>query len=389
MKRFVLVFASVAGLLFLAMLVLNLWVDPLAAHPSSSLDALAPYRQLASRSAKVTRLEAGDWDALVLGDSRVHSGIDPSASFWGASRVYNAGIPATTMIEVATFFDVGIAHSDLERVIVVVGIESFVETGGAASHTYQLPTSALEDRLQLALGWRGVVPGRNLFDAVRAGRRGTTAADGMLRPREPEAPRESFAASLAQTARLADDYAFDPEAWAALERVVDRALDEGAEVRVAVPPVHATVLAAYHDLGAFDEHLEVLRRLAELAHRERASGDLEVWDFSGFVGAVAEPVPLEASDPPLEGYYDAMHFRPGLGGAMISAMLSASEGRRAQAPLGGTLLTAETIDAHLLRTQEEARRYFLRRPEDAAFMRAAIGSRGQSVDESARGPAGR
>jgi hypothetical protein len=117
--------------------------------------------------------------------------------------------------------------------------------------------------------------------------------------------------------------------------------------RLVISPLHQRFLLALRAAGLESAFADWKRELLRI--NERLAGELGVqpfplWDFADASAPADEEIP--AGTGRMRFFVDGQHYRPALG-AMLLDRLSGIDG----ADLFGTLLTSDTIDASLQRTQ--------------------------------------
>lgn len=354
----------------LVTLFLSLTVDPFAQNSKTQLAALHDYRSHGSRPAKVAQLERGGWQTLVFGDSRSHAAIDALDPVWRGNRVYNASVPSTTVRETELLLKAGLEHSEPERIILFVQLDSF-DQGFEGAHQLFEGRGRTEQKLQSLLGWPTLRESRTTLNLARRGVPAMTGALGMRRPVDPADTRASFERVLAKRRGLGARFALSEERWKTMERMVATSHQRGIETYVAVVPVHATLLESFRALGLWPHYQEMIRRLASLSVAG-ANGSVSVWDFSGYAGPRGEPLPEVGSSRTMEWYFEASHFRPRLSVVLLAEML----GHETDSPPLGFRLDPESVAADLARLETERVAYLRDRPEDAAFVHDALGIAG-------------
>ncbi len=151
-------------------------------------------------------------------------------------------------------------------------------------------------------------------------------------------------------------FEYVPERLENLGRVAVNARRRGIEFAILIPPVHALQLEAMRLMGIWDDFERAKRELTAIvteANRVPAAAPpMELWDFTGYTGQVAEPVPgLEAPEQRMRYFFESSHFSPELGHLVIARIRSHSSAD----PSFGVRLDATNLEAHLesIRTQRE------------------------------------
>jgi hypothetical protein len=123
---------------------------------------------------------------------------------------------------------------------------------------------------------------------------------------------------------------------------------------VIIPPVHAIQLEVMRGMDLFDDFERMKRELAAIAAEANAAPAagraVEVWDFTGYAGPLAEPVPAaDEPDRAMHWFFESSHCTPALGHLVIQTI------RTGQPALDGfgARLHPDTIDAHLERLRAD------------------------------------
>jgi hypothetical protein len=139
-----------------------------------------------------------------------------------------------------------------------------------------------------------------------------------------------------------------------LRAVADRARETGTELHLIIYPYHAQLLLMFEQVGLWPLFEQWKRQLAELA--TEYAGSAVVWDFSGFSDYSAEAIP-SASDrrTPVRWYWEAGHFKSGLGDVVLGQVLAAADG---DIPGGlGKRLNSKNVEEQIERVRRERDEY--------------------------------
>src|SRR5438874_11076868 len=95
-------FMLVWGVGLICLTAFNVVVDPYRTFDLLDMPRLDDCKSSrGGRIAKAEQLSRGGWDIVILGNSRVDAGIDPSHRAWGSGRVFNCGLTGLNFIEEA------------------------------------------------------------------------------------------------------------------------------------------------------------------------------------------------------------------------------------------------------------------------------------------------
>ncbi len=350
---------------------LAFFVDPSSSHGAAALGLLEEARHHGTWNAKVANLERGSWDTIIFGDSRTHAAVDPTDAAWADGATYNAAVARTTTRETGELVEVALAHSDPKHVILILSLDHFdhFDAGLPGADAPGPPTRALETQLQLALGWPGIRDSWETIARYSAGIPGKTAPLGMRRPRPAFDTRGAFAAVFRRKADQSGRFSFGDDRWAALERLIAASVADGADVDIAVSPLHASLLDGLALLGRWPDYLEMMRRLARLQDECIARGEpVTVWNFAGFEGPNSEAIPEAGNLAPMRWYFEASHYRPEVARAMALRMRGADDDVPAEFDARfGERVSGANVESLIQRLEGERAAYQRRRPEEVEF----------------------
>ena len=353
----------VAFALALALLVVavNYSVDPYGITNAPRIEGFNRYKvdiNNHSRLLKKYQPAFGDYNALVVGNSRVEMGIDPShRCFTGAGMdVYNLGVPGAELRRQLGYALSVIDGRAVEHVFLSVDFTDFIWSRAwspapaapiaevTSGDFRRLPSGADNPRYL-----RGVVKDyyRALFslDALISSARtvalqAETAPDRDARGFNPardyaelvrvEGPRALFEQKMGELrARYQGEwYLRDGPAseFADLDWFLDRAAAEGIRVTLFTNPFHQEYWRLLEARGLLQLHSEWIAQVQSLAARHPAAV-AALWDFSAHSAYIDEPVPPAAfRGPPLDWFWEPAHYRRQLGDLMVEAMLAQSCG---------------------------------------------------------------
>lgn len=77
------------------------------------------------RRTKSIDLARGNYDTLILGNSRVNRGINPDSKVFANNSVYNAGLNSANIYEIYQVFKYAQKHQNLETIVLGLDFESF------------------------------------------------------------------------------------------------------------------------------------------------------------------------------------------------------------------------------------------------------------------------
>jgi tetratricopeptide (TPR) repeat protein len=418
--RFLLGFSLTASCFALAVVSLNVVVDPFRFWDLITIPRINGQRTEFSTSARMAKAQVvchTQPASVIMGTSRAEVGLDPTHPGWSKfpGRTYDLALAGSGIKELElTLRHAVYASPHLRQVVmaldflmfnanheaVVFGTEvldfdpgrlltspsdsclrtffydadKLLWTGGVpfdiATVRHQLPDrqgsdSSLEhvlDRLPLydRNGFRG-----NNFDALIlvAHRDGFRSLIDTMTGKN--AGQEAYYASKIWRAGPDQRYCFtrpgQPDTISVFRDIVKFARQQGIDIRFVINPIHARMLIALNEIGLWPLYENWKRSLvavlAEDAERNHAE-PFPLWDFSGFNTITTEPIPaLGDHRSTMRWWWEPSHYQKATGNLMLDRVLDYGPGLAAVPPDFGVLLSPANIESRLAVTRERARAY--------------------------------
>lgn len=292
---------------------------------------------------------------VIAGNSRVDVGLDPRSAQWPADLqpVYNFGLPGASLGGVVEALATTMAEHRPERVFLGVDFVDFLLTRdywaqyAPGALQPERPTIARQARrfAETTLSLNALVHSGMTMMEQRKAHPADTRPDGFT-PLEnyhehvrmeghaalfEQRSRELVARMLREPRQLEWDGPGGNIMWARLEQFLGLARAQGVTVVLFTYPYHAELLETLRQTGKWPEMRRWQERLTELAAREGVT----LWSFTGYDDWSTESVPRPGDRrTQMRWYWEAGHFKPGLGDLMIARML---ENPDAPADFGKTL----------------------------------------------------
>jgi hypothetical protein len=358
----------------------NLLVDPFGAYPLTALRKLEPYRSgVVTREAKAELAARGHFDTLLIGSSRIRMGLATDHPAYGSTNVCNLGLDGTTLAEIEGVLEFALKKNRVRRVVLGADFHLFSQTRGKEP-TYEV--SRFNPALDLAeyhgrnlLGARALGESWPLFKDWLRDRPPLSGVRGWVPKYLPEraSQREAFAKRVRATlASLGTEGSFirNDDCFATFRRMVRRCRQEGIELIVVIPPMHALQLEVVHATGKWSNYEKWKREVTEALAAEGATDSVPLWDFQGFAGAVAETVPAEGDRQTRMKYYlEASHFTSALGALVLERILRPAANGADEKGFG-VRLTPSNLEAHFVRTRAERSSYAAQYPAEIAWVKS-------------------
>ena len=131
--------------------------------------------------------------------------------------------------------------------------------------------------------------------------------------------------------------------------------DQHLDLRIAILPVHALDIELLYSSGRWPEFERWKAGMVNVLAEEGVEDKFPLWDFTGYSGPTAEPVPPWGDvTTRMKYYYENSHFTPALGSLMLEAMYG-SKGTNDF----GVKLSRSNLTAHLAGILQDRAAYAL------------------------------
>lgn len=128
-----------------------------------------------------------------------------------------------------------------------------------------------------------------------------------------------------------------------LRSLVTLLQSRGSQVTVVINPLHVDYTASLRKFGLMPTYEAWKRDLAVLS----GQSNVPVVDFGCEGKLLVESIPLAGDHKtPMQGYWDAQHFKPRIGNAMVDIVLKSNLMEYSQGHLVGKLLKSDSINLH-------------------------------------------
>jgi hypothetical protein len=317
----------------------------------SGADRVRKSLQLASRTAPV--------ELLLVGSSRTFLGFDPASARLAPLHAYNGGLGAGGLEEAARMVQFALRyHPEIRRVIWGIDSDRFLAGATDNPEVTESPMTGMSLASGRLRELVALEPVSILFRAVAAmiiGRlRPDVQADGRditeARDRGPAVRAATFAAELSfycRQTRLSAPTAGMPDLdLAILAQSLAMLKAHGIDVDVIIYPLHLRLLEVQYRAGRLD-HVDAFKRriVAAMPKPQTAdgSGQVRLIDFNRTNALTGEAVPAPGSGLDMSYYYEASHFKPAFGDAIVAQLM----GLDGSHPGLGVSLDGSTIEAVL------------------------------------------
>ncbi|MDY6914683.1 MAG: hypothetical protein SVT52_09550 [Planctomycetota bacterium] len=357
----------------------NLAVDPFRAYRLAFGGRLDAYKsKMNTRTAKAELLQHDACNVLLLGSSRAEMGVDPLLPDWGARRVYNLALEGTNLYETTYVLRYALRSGEVKKVILFADFLMFTESrtvgGDFEKSRFNPERNVVEYHLDNVLSMYATKCSFRALKDCAQGKRtqmrphGNIIISRAMKAVDHQAAMEKVIGRFLADPQTYGSYVYGPSRISLFGEMVRRCRDRGVELMVVILPVHALQLEAIRAAGLWETFetwkTDMVNSLADDADAHRRAKPFVLWDFTGYSGIVAEPVPAKGQTTVrMKWFWESSHFKKKLGDLAICRIL-------AQAPPGGEMpddfgvkLTPANIASHLARIRANREAYARKHPE--------------------------
>ena len=338
-RRYLVCFATLTAVLSLALAALNVSMDPYGAL-RHALPLPTQGKILSStRTAKAEALRHERCDVILLGTSRVRTGIPTTSDLWGERRVCDAALDGTNLYEIEKVFRLALRHQQPTRILLGVDLLLFgdyrSENADFAVSHFNSEASWVEYYAEKLLGRRATeaslkllkknLKRRTVHDDERKkkkrrkGKRGKSNLKGT---------REAVRQTLQQKFFVDEDtynaFHYSQNRLQLLGEMVKTAREQKIRLDLIINPVHAFQLEAMDRMGIYEHFEQMKLDAARLAGKQGESTGVYLWDFTGYEGYVAESVPHGSKK--MRWYSESSHYKENLGKLVVQRITSSNAG---------------------------------------------------------------
>lgn len=384
-RRYLRLLGTVVACSILLTITLNVVVDPFGIFGVprvSGFNALKPDLIKHDRAAKAWMVQRADADALILGNSRALNGIPTNHRIWSGFKVFNGAFSGGWLGEAVQFLEFAHGEHPVRRVLLSVDETSYMGGGNPTAnfnparydHSLRGSMVRANDALlavltdvaaaasfrtlrarhgPLSIRDTYVVNGDGSIDfglslkavSLRGGPRSTFRAQDMSYVQELGGRGSENMTGIESA--LAD---------ATLRRVLTFCRQEGIELVLFIPPLHARRYALMELANKWDSvgslRNAVVRVIEEEAIASRAA-PFPVLDFGGVHAFSIEPIPSEGGkDASMRWFFESSHFTPHLGDVILERAFGTLDGDQATEKFG-MRLTMQNVGDRIRRLRED------------------------------------
>lgn len=361
----------------------NVLMDPFGAYPRVSLKDFEPYRNHAkTRIAKAEMIARDECEVLILGSSRAEVGFSPANPAFRTSRVYNVALGGTNFSETRHVFEFAIRHNHVRRILLSLDLLMFsaarMPNEYFTNSRFNPNLDMLEYRLKTLVGWHAATGSIELFDAWRHDKWIPPPGHGfvvktILTGQCQRALFEKRILGFLNDPETFGAYTYSPERVEMFRRVVRKCRERGIDLVTVIPPVHALDLETIRVSGQWSTFEQWKRDLVRVLAEESVTGDMPLWDFTGYESYMVEPVP-PATDctTRMRWYFESSHFTPALGDLALYRIFGQALPDGTIAPGFGVKLTPANIARELARVRQDRERYARNYPDEITWIESLV-----------------
>lgn len=368
-RRYNRLFLSGAISLFLAVALLNLFVDPFSIYPSFALESLTPYRKIGpSRITSAESLVRTNPDVLLLGTSRTKNGLEVDHWAFGGRVAFNAGLPAGSMEELLQVARLALAQTDVSEIVFFADFFSFnskrIPIAGFRSSRFSPTFNALDFHLEQTLSLTALSRSKAVISRWRSEK---------VAMRVKVINRQVIARDMAafhNDPLLYHEFGEGNEPWQQFTDLVEESKKQGVALKVVLLPVHATMLETLRHAGLWQGWEHWKRTLVDIAGPE-----IPIWDFQYYGEISSRPV-ADSEDmvEAMKWFKDPSHALPILCSQVLDRVYGLHD--HLDGPMKfGHQLKAETMSAWLEDIRSMRSHYAQQQPKDIQWVNEILKSR--------------
>ena len=342
--------ASLVGALLVfysTIIAFNFTVDPYGIYYQTALieeDKSRPGRELRMREVKLRAIENVRPDSIILGTSRSNRAFNPQHKAFRGATAYNASLTAANIYEARQVLEYAIAVAPVRQVILaadflmfntsrlkpsIIEHEQLVPNGnvGIRIHATRLggnllSLNAIFSSIETIKRIEAPCPADQPFIAItgRWGFERIEMCGGITSPSKfawvfgPLLRSDGFGdATYHQFSFVNAEKGFD--SWIEYAKILRIAHENGIDLRIVIPPIHAWQLELIHAIGLWDDFEFWKAEMARLNEEQaRQEAPFPIWDFAVYNEYTTEAV---RTDRPgsigMRWFVENSHMRPEFG----------------------------------------------------------------------------
>jgi hypothetical protein len=396
-RRFVRWFAGLMAIYLVLAAGFSTAVDPWRVNRAPwSINSLDDAREISDdiRLGKAGLANLGNWQAVILGSSRMEITFDSTHRAFAGQRAVNLAMAASTLYETIAVGNYALVHNpQIETIILGIDAGDLHNDLDSRIYTnfYDSPFAGNHDRIEHVISW--LIGERAFADSIatlqRHFRHKSPKRDAHGRLLQPNQP-----ANLRQYVEFNYSRGFETplDPWSTNTRnlcqakadllagFLGRVRRSGIELHIVSPPQHALKLV-HPTLNTpaticWEQDLLVLAEICKMANEIPSKAPpIRLWNFFTFNDFNTTPMPTPgAPSQRMPGWYDLGHTVKQSGDIMLDAMFAGRPSVPAPAnPMFPDLLTTDWV-SYKARWIEAHEKYCTTHPDDVAWWRGLAAS---------------
>lgn len=328
------------------------------------------------RKLKAIEIEAGSYDTIILGTSRVLHGWNPENPAFNSSQVYNAGLAGTSIYEISRVFEFANNNLDLNQVIIGLDAISFYskKKSGGDYHESKFYKSYNEITFLL----NELFSKNKFFESLLTinfnleNKDDEYISKGFLEiiDSQKDSRRKIFNDTIKEYLFREDLYPGlydDPEQLNYVKKIFNQRKNH-TKLYLFISPIHAYQLEGMKSINSFSKFEQFKRDLVKIVAEDAKINPnkqpIALWDFSGYNSITTEEIPPGDSKKQMKWYWESSHYKKELGDVLFDKMLNYPEKAKSVPKDFGVMINSSNIESHLERIRAEQALYKQNFPED-------------------------
>lgn len=385
MKYIATYFTSFVILLF-SIATFNWFIDPFGMYWSpqfKNINLVKPESGSRSRITKAYQVDKKNPQILIVGNSRVEMGIDPHNKDFSSKRVYNQGMPGSTVAMQMDYAIDTISNSNaVEHLLVGVDFLDFLIKKEQTTAPLNMPLNQknssyifrlkskdnqsknaqflrLKEKISLIFSLDSffasistIFQQKSMVNSISPD--GLNSALSYVNIINTEGIKPLFQQKLTEIqTRLsknswkvkAQDHFPYSSVFFQLGRLIDAANNKNVQITFFINPYHLSYLHTIADTHQWQTFAQWKHTLVAYL-TEKQGIKYRLWDFSGFSYYIKETVPFSTPNKQMLWYWEPAHYRKELGDLIISTLLKQND-LEENTNLFGVKLTHKNINSQL------------------------------------------
>jgi hypothetical protein len=330
---------------------LNFVVNPFGIYAPPVIKGFNDYYPASNAFPRLHKIESVKKikpDVVIIGSSRADSGMNPTPEFFGDTKVYNLGLPASTIYEQRRLLEFAQMVHPLKQVIITLDFFTFNAT--RLENKQFEPDKLTKEALSPLRGFfntYGTIASLDTFTTSlkhirylrKPDRYSYATANGFKRSLDVEYKISQIGAGhrfvadpnaeavAGQDNGFSFNYSDDPADTTVqhFDAMLDFTRQQGIEVILVISPMHKIVFDNMQTTGSMADFLYWKKRIADIttANAVRfAASSYPLWDFATVNTYTQEPVPAaDDATGRMQYFYDGSHYKAPLGDMIFRRIL--------------------------------------------------------------------